>query len=222
MFFPEKIKNIKKNDYVLEIGPGGTPFNRSDVFLELKYDNEAVFRMQRGNTEKLVTDKPIFYYDGQHFPFSNKEFDYVICSHVLEHVENLPFFLSELFRITDKGYIEYPTILYEYLYNINVHINILKLNDNKLYYIKKNQTKLANFLPIQSFFLQTLENGVNSFINDLKEYMFEGFEWNDPFEYQETKDISKLVWKNFTIHRDQIRDSNFSTKIIKRLFFNDK
>jgi len=32
MFFPEKIKNIKKNDYVLEIGPGGTPFNRSDVF----------------------------------------------------------------------------------------------------------------------------------------------------------------------------------------------
>ena len=40
MFFPEKIKCIKKTDKVLEIVPGNTPFYRSDVLLELKFENK--------------------------------------------------------------------------------------------------------------------------------------------------------------------------------------
>ncbi|WP_415323923.1 class I SAM-dependent methyltransferase [Candidatus Pelagibacter sp. Uisw_127] len=44
-------------------------------------------------------------------PFSNKEFDFVIASHVMEHVEDVEFFIKELERISKQGYIELPTML---------------------------------------------------------------------------------------------------------------
>ena len=44
-------------------------------------------------------------------PFKDKEFDFVIASHVIEHVEDFEFFLKELERISTKGYIELPTRL---------------------------------------------------------------------------------------------------------------
>jgi len=47
----------------------------------------------------------------QKLPFKDKEFDYVILSHVLEHVPNLLEFVSEVERISKAGYIELPTKL---------------------------------------------------------------------------------------------------------------
>jgi ubiquinone/menaquinone biosynthesis C-methylase UbiE len=44
-------------------------------------------------------------------PFKNNEFDFVIASHVMEHVEDVEFFIKELERVSKKGYIELPTIL---------------------------------------------------------------------------------------------------------------
>ena len=44
-------------------------------------------------------------------PFKDKEFDFVIASHVIEHVEDFKFFIKELERISTKGYIELPTRL---------------------------------------------------------------------------------------------------------------
>jgi ubiquinone/menaquinone biosynthesis C-methylase UbiE len=46
-------------------------------------------------------------------PFKDKEFDYIILSHVLEHVPNLLEFKDELVRIGKSGYIELPTKLYD-------------------------------------------------------------------------------------------------------------
>tara|TARA_B100001996_G_scaffold293159_1_gene233319 strand:+ start:35 stop:649 length:615 start_codon:yes stop_codon:yes gene_type:complete len=44
-------------------------------------------------------------------PFKDKEFDFVIASHVIEHVEDFEFFIKELERISSKGYIELPSRL---------------------------------------------------------------------------------------------------------------
>ncbi len=44
-------------------------------------------------------------------PFKDKEFDYVILSHVMEHVPNLIEFKKEIERIAKAGYIELPTKL---------------------------------------------------------------------------------------------------------------
>ena len=44
-------------------------------------------------------------------PFKDNEFDFVIASHVMEHVEDIEFFIKELERVSKKGYIELPTML---------------------------------------------------------------------------------------------------------------
>lgn len=203
MFFPELIRNIGPDDKVLEIGPGGLPHPRADVFLELSFNNSLDETMQRGYAEKPKLDKPIVYYDGRMFPFSDREFDYVICSHVIEHVEDLESFMSELFRVSPKGYIEYPTVYYEYLYNFSVHINLLKKHDSCLYYLKKTDTTLREFVPVQRLFYRSLEQEYYSLVNSLRRFMFEGFEWMAPFEIRRADSINNLTWETLNIPKHQ-------------------
>ena len=73
MFFPERIKSIKATDRVLEIGPGSTPHPRSDIFLEKQFADPEEYRSQRGYTPDFNSSKPIVYYDGDVFPFKDKE-----------------------------------------------------------------------------------------------------------------------------------------------------
>ena len=44
-------------------------------------------------------------------PFKDNEFDFVVASHVMEHVDDVEFFIGELERISKQGYIELPTML---------------------------------------------------------------------------------------------------------------
>ena len=81
-------------------------------------------------------------YDGKNFvklekkqlPFKDNEFDFVIASHVLEHVEDFKFFISELERVSKKGYIELPT----------------KLEDNLVFENKKDHLWHMDFDDVNS------------------------------------------------------------------------
>ena len=80
---------------------------------------------------------------GKELPFKNKEFDFVIASHVIEHVEEFEFFIKELERVSNKGYIELPTRLGDNIVfeNKNDHIWWFKFNDHedKIIASKKKQ-----------------------------------------------------------------------------------
>lgn len=219
MFFPEKIKSIKPSDRVLEVGPGATPFFRSDVLLEKKFDTKEEYTSQFGTNDKLKTDKTIVYYDGNIFPFKDKEFDYIICSHVLEHVSDVSFFLSEIFRVSKKGYMEYPLIYYDYLYNFDVHLNYLKYDGQCLHFMKKEKSHLSEFKPVQDFFLQTLQKGYPILNNEMIPFFMEGFEWESNFNFEEVKEISKVCHINYVVPTFQPNDySSISTfQLLKKL-----
>ena len=76
-------------------------------------------------------------------PFRDKEFDFVIASHVIEHIEDFQFFIKELERITSKGYIELPSRLGDNLVfeNKKDHIWWFHYDDtsNQLIASKRNQ-----------------------------------------------------------------------------------
>ena len=81
--------------------------------------------------------------NGKKLPFKDKEFDFVIASHVIEHVEDFEFFINELERISSKGYIELPSRLGDNLVfeNKTDHIWWFVYDDinNKLLASKRNQ-----------------------------------------------------------------------------------
>ena len=56
-------------------------------------------------------DKKFIQIKEEKLPFSDNEFDFVIASHVIEHVNDFQFFIKEIERISSKGYIELPTRL---------------------------------------------------------------------------------------------------------------
>lgn len=204
MFFSELIKSIDPDDSVLEVGPGSDPHTRSNVLLEIDVDASELLR-QRGNTPELKTDKKIVYYDGKKFPFKDNEFDYVICSHVLEHVENPSSFYSELTRVARKGYIEFPTIYYEYLYNFDVHLNFVRFDKEKniIFYKKKRNTPISHFKGVNNTFIKALEMGYSDIVDDLKHIMFQGFEWersNMP-RVVEADELKLLLLDNNVISR---------------------
>lgn len=218
MFFENKITLIQPHYKVLEIGPGASPHPRSDVFLEKSFSSDNEYEAQFGHAEKLVTDKKVVFYDGGKFPFKDKEFDYVICSHVIEHVDDLPGFLAEVFRVSSKGYFEYPLIYYEYLYNFDVHLNFVKYNDGVLYYLKKNKTHLNEFAPVQRMLLETLRNGHDKIVSDQISLFMEGFEWESPFKIVETDNVTELTHKSFNVQKPpSLRSNNGADESLKQL-----
>ena len=84
-------------------------------------------------------------------PFIDKEFDFVIASHVIEHVDDFEFFIKELERISTKGYIELPSRLGDNLVfeNKNDHIWWFVYDDQKNQIIasKRNQL-LSPFITV--------------------------------------------------------------------------
>ncbi len=221
MFFPDKIKSIKPDDRVLEVGPGGTPYFRSDVFLE-KIFEETDAKEQRGNTPPLQTNKKLVFYEDSTFPFKDNEFDYVVCSHVLEHIPSneLCSFISELQRVATRGYIEFPTIYYDYIYNFPKHLTLLLYDNGIIKYMGKEKTKLNLFSPIQTFFYNSASAGHKSLTQSLKNYFFQGFEWHGTIQAVEVNDINQIVYPyNITsnIHAPSCQRITYKQKIKKKI-----
>ena len=88
-------------------------------------------------------EKKFVQVQGKNLPFKDKECDFVIASHVIEHIDNFEFFIKELERISSKGYIELPSRLGDNLVfeNKNDHIWWFCFDDvtNQLIASKKNQ-----------------------------------------------------------------------------------
>lgn len=197
MFFAEKIQSIGPNDRVLEIGPGATPHSRSNAFLELEYSNDADKVSQRGGglAEGDFGSRPLHHYDGRIFPFADGEFDYVICSHVIEHVADPVSFMKEVFRVgKGRGYLEYPLITYEYIYAFAVHLHFMKFDfDRKvLRYLPKGMTSFREFSSVQSLFYATLAGGWDDLCAANKHLFFEGFEFIHTFDICEAENIELL------------------------------
>ena len=92
---------------IADLGSGNNPFKDAQVCID-KFDSDNV---QRGG-------RPIKHLNGKElrnvdlnkypYPFENKELDFVICSHLLEHLDDPLAACREISRIARSGYIEVP------------------------------------------------------------------------------------------------------------------
>ena len=96
-------------------------------------------------------DKSFIKITEKKLPFKDKEFDFVIASHVAEHVEDISYFLNELARVGKRGYIEVPTRLEDNLVfeNKKAHIWHLVFDDvNSQINISKKQQYFEPVLTV--------------------------------------------------------------------------
>tara|TARA_B100000795_G_scaffold105965_1_gene78197 strand:+ start:239 stop:877 length:639 start_codon:yes stop_codon:yes gene_type:complete len=122
-------------------------------------------------------------------PFKDGEFDFVIASHVMEHVDDIEFFISELERVSKQGYIELPTMLEDNLVFENKKDHLWHMDfddvDLKLLISKKVQY----FEPILTVSSIKRLNKIfrKSFIIELY--------WENKIDYKIDKLINKIFKK---------------------------
>ncbi len=150
----------------------------------------------------IYKEKRFIKINEKRLPFKDKEFDFVIASHVIEHVEDFKFFISELERISSKGYIELPTRLGDNLVfeNKTDHIWWFKYDDNnkKIIGSKRNQL-LEPFMTVAT---------AKFFEEVFRESLVIELIWEEKIDYVESNEIRnenikkisflKLIKKYFT------------------------
>ena len=212
MFFKDKITNISKNDRVLEIGPGGYPHPRSDVFLEKIFENEDEASAQRGYADLAMIKKKIVYYKGGVFPFNDNEFDYVICSHVLEHVpeKDIDQFINEMQRVAKAGYIEYPNAFYEFINFQPVHIWLMNYRHGEILLLNKS-TFSSNYIhKIYREMFYGKDVYMSKIFSRYRELFFTHFEWEGNINYQIVNSYEQLINEE-----DYIKFQNYFSNFIE-------
>ena len=91
---------------VLDVGSGDKPHWRADVLLDRYLGDEYAGQRSGRSTARIA--RPLFDADAAAMPFADGVFDYVVCSHMLEHVVDPAAVVSEMSRVAAAGYIEVP------------------------------------------------------------------------------------------------------------------
>ena len=112
---------------VLDIGCGYNAIKFAKVICDVQ------------DLSKYYQEKKFIELTEKKLPFEDKEFDFVIASHVMEHVEDVEFFIKELQRVSKQGYIELPT----------------KLEDNLVFENKKDHLWHMDFDDVENKILMS-------------------------------------------------------------------
>lgn len=97
---------------VLDVGSGHNPYARANVLV----DREIGTSVHRsGKAIRLDGPNDFIIADACSLPFKDKVFDYVVASHIAEHVEQPDELCQELARVGKRGYIETPSGYCEHL-----------------------------------------------------------------------------------------------------------
>jgi len=125
---------VPRNAVVLDLGCGDKPHPRANVLC----DRFASGSAERGGA--LAKIRPTVIADAEELPFRNKAFDYVVCSHVLEHARDPRRFLGEMMRVAGGGYVECPTPLAEALFGWGFHRWLVERGERGILVLRPKDT----------------------------------------------------------------------------------
>lgn len=151
---PARLPGVGPRDLVLDLGSGGAPNFRANVLCD---------RFVSDDTDRLGTPlahpagRPFIIGDAHYLPFADDSFDYVFCSHLLEHVADPAAVLGELQRVARGGYIETPSRAAEKMHSLPIHKWLVGVEESKLVFEGKPRPILDPEL-VEWFQKQMAEN----------------------------------------------------------------
>jgi SAM-dependent methyltransferase len=187
---------INKQDLVLEIGSGDNPHPRADVLID-KYIFENI---ERGGD--IVIDRPLVIADIEKLPFKDQSFDYVICRHVLEHVDNPANAIKEITRVGKRGYIESPSLAGELVFGWSFHKWVLSQEGKRLVFTPKTWTN-----PLGGLFHDLMKTDIvfKIFMKMHKGIFYIEYEWEGGIDFEVRK-------ANFTSQSEE-KDKSYKMKL---------
>ncbi|MGI8684749.1 MAG: class I SAM-dependent methyltransferase [Acidimicrobiales bacterium] len=113
MFPPnvERVLVLAGEGALLDVGGWAQPFRRADRGVDLlPYGTRGQYGAIGPGPERFTAATWVEHdICGEPMPFTDKEFDFVVCSHVLEDVRDPIHVCRELVRVAKAGYIEVPS-----------------------------------------------------------------------------------------------------------------
>lgn len=103
-FFDPEIRSTER---VLDLGSGHHPFPFATHLSDISIHDDSVGRV--GAKFQNPRNLPLFEFPAEDIPFGDGEFDFLYCSHVLEHSPDPAKACEEIMRVARRGYIETPT-----------------------------------------------------------------------------------------------------------------
>jgi SAM-dependent methyltransferase len=151
---------------VLDVGSGDKPHWRADVLLDLYVGAEH--GGQRSGRAAARVSRPLFDADAADMPFADNVFDYVVCSHVLEHVPDPAAVVAEITRVGRAGYIEVPEAASAKIVDFPSHLWWCRLEGTTLVFTAKHSrafdSEIAGYIE---------RSGVEQRLEKLLDYAFE-------------------------------------------------
>ena len=170
---------FRKSDRVLDVGPGGNPFPHATHLAEL-YLGGTSHRFEVFKSGGL----PVQVCDIGRLPYRDGAFDFVYCSHVLEHVTDPASACEELMRVGKRGYIETPTRMSDIMFNYT------HLQDHHRWHINRIGTTLI-FMPWEA--AERRDTQVNEFFHMAKSKYKNPFQ--DLFRRHRDLFVNMLCWE---------------------------
>lgn len=151
---------------VLDVGSGDKPHWRADVLLDRYVD--AAYGGQRSGRAAAKVSRPLFDADATTMPFADGVFDYVVCSHMLEHVPDPAGVVAEMTRVGHAGYIEVPEAASAKILDFPSHLWWCRLEGSTLVLTAKDARA---FDPEIASYIE--RSGVEQRLEKLLDYAFE-------------------------------------------------
>ena len=155
--------DIGREELVLDLGAGSSPHHRADVLCDISLSDDR----ERGGPVRL--DRPCVVGDAAALPFRDGAFDFIICSHLLEHVRRPEACLREMMRVGRRGYIECPSEFAEKLCGWPPHRWFVRRENGRLIFTEKARPT----------FDDTISSGIWKAWNE-KDSAYHLFFWRNP------------------------------------------
>ena len=174
------LKILKKNQNnwkILDIGCNLAAVEYAQTVADI--EDFSKFYQEKNKEFILIKNKTL--------PFKDSEFDFVYASHVIEHIDDVSFFISELKRISKQGYIELPSVLEDNLVlsknSSEDHKWMFKFDDvEKILLVEKKKELIEPFITHGVLFETLRKNFRSSLVLELH--------WENEINYE---------FRNFTV-----------------------
>jgi len=194
---------------VLDVGSGHRPFERANTIVDLfpEDDNDRI-------GQKCVKDSRLICADACDMPFKDKSFDYILTTHLAEHIDNPEKFCKEIMRVGKRGYIETPSLIQEWFLGQPCHKWYVWIYKNTLYFKPKikhvcisptflniyNYGKTAEYASVPDEHILTLRNLFHQewrYSNTNKKITYTIFDWEGSFNFKVLTKDEPFIFDEF-------------------------